>query len=48
MAADPKLASSLKRTIKVLKFIVKLDDVALIKATIEQIIDNLEDESKSR
>ncbi len=46
MSTDPRVTSSLKRIIKVLKFVVKLDDVEVIKATIEQIIDNLEEDSK--
>lgn len=47
MSADVKVAS-LKRAIKVLKFLLTLEDVELIKSTIEQIIDNLEEESRSR
>jgi hypothetical protein len=41
-------AASLKRTIKVLKFLLTLEDVELIKSTIEQIIDSLEEDARSR
>lgn len=47
MSADLKVAS-LKRAIKVLKFLLTLEDVELIKSTIEQIIDNLEEDARSR
>jgi diacylglycerol kinase len=46
MAGDTK--QGLKRSIKVLKFLLSLDDVELIKSTIEQVIDNLEDEESKR
>lgn len=47
MSADLKVAA-LKRAIKVLKFLLTLDDVELIKSTIEQIVDNLEEDSRLR
>lgn len=45
MSAELKKAS-LKRAIQVLKFLLTLEDVELIKSTIEQIIDSLEEEAK--
>lgn len=44
-AADPKRQAIIRVT-KLLKFLLSVNDIELIKSSIEQIVDMLEDEEK--